>query len=412
MKLKNQGKGLGGLVLLSFFLAPGVQAVEQPAEANWYLNLNRAIMNVDDGYEKNTFFVDNFSKTSRAGITGEKAVDSNLKFGGKLELEFVTASTYSVNQLDRTAYSSSGTSQHDGVKIRHVDTWLKGAFGQLSLGHGSMASWTVVSSDLSDTADTIGYLGPWGMAGGMYFHDKASTATVAGTEPKVSAVFSPYDGLARKDRIRYDSPSFAGFTLSGSIASEDKYKPTGGANISHKYATDIALRYNGTIQDIKLLGALSFYKFSKWQETRTRKVTDASIAVLHEPTGINAAVNFAASKLGTETYPVAAAAGQASRGVSKTQKFHRAQLGWKANLNCYGSTNFVADYTHSKHTIENDSKGKAYGLGVEQQFKKINSEVYVAVRKLKLERPLANLQYNNMLAAMAGIKINFAGKLL
>jgi predicted porin len=255
------------------------------------------------------------------------------------------------------------------------------------------------------------------MAGGVYFHDKASTARVAGVEPTGLTVFSPYDGLARKDRVRYDTPTFAGFMLSGSVASEDNYTPNNGVIKPNKYASDIALRYENRICDVKLLAAISHYRFSKWGEDRNRKVNDASIAALHVPTGLNIALNYATSKFGTDTLaavpvPAPAPVGTLSQGIDKTQKFQRAQLGLISELNCYGPTNFVVDYAQSKHAFENDAKGKGYGIGVVQQLKKINSEAYVAVRQMKFDRPLVDIHYNKMLAAMVGLRINFGGKLL
>lgn len=412
MKLKNQGKRLGGLLFLSFFLAPGVHAKAAKAvEADWYVNINRAMMHVNDGFQKDTYFVDNNSKSSRAGITGEKVLDDHFKVGGKMEMELVTSSSASVNQLNRNATGvvakpagaardiSNTNAVHDGIKIRQIDTWLKGSFGQLSLGHGSMASWTTVASDLSGTADTIGYVGPWLMAGGMNFHNNTSTSKVAATDPTVLTVFSPYDiEFARQSRVRYDTPSFAGFSLSGSVyngASESTATLP-----AVKYGSDTALRYSNKFNGVKLLGAVAFSRLSKGSNIKNQKIWDASFAALHEATGINAAINVANKTLANNTAT-----------LTKKQKFNRVQLGLISDLNCYGPTNFVVDYAQSKNALENDAKGKGYGFGVVQQLKKVNSEVYVSIRRLKFDRPLADLHYNKMLAAMAGIRVSFGGKL-
>lgn len=408
MKLKNQGKGLGGLLLLSFFLAPGVQAKAadaSKAKVSWYANINRALMHVDDGFQKDTYFVDNFSKSSRAGITGETKLDECLTVGGKLEMEFATASTSSVNQLNRNNASTVNQENvHEGIKIRQVDTWVKGDFGQLSLGHGSTASWTTVSSDLSGTADTVGYAGPYGMASGFYFHPKDSLSAVTpAADPRVSGVFNPYDGLARKDRIRYDSPKFYGFSLSGSINSSEKDHVINTATTAgKKYGSDIALRYEDTIQhDIKLLGAISLYKISKGSDEKAAKVWDASFAALHEETGINGAIQYASKTLPNPT------AGT----WDKKPKFARVALGLISDLNHYGPTNFVVDYAYSKNSIINDDKGKGYGFGVVQQLKKVNSEVYFGVRNLKYKVVNDTTPYDKILAVMTGLRINLGGKL-
>jgi len=406
MKLKNQGKGLGGLLFLSFFLAPGVQAkapeAAAKADVSWYANINRALMHVDDGHQKDTYFVDNFSKSSRAGITGETKLDENLSVGGKLELELMSANTYSVNQLNKNASSTTGESAHDGIKIRQVDTWLKSDFGQLSLGHGNTASWTAVASDLSGTADTVGYVGPFCMAGGMYFHKKDNTNPLDTVhDPLVKEAFSPYDGFARQSRVRYDSPTFAGFTLSASMynGGPDRNKLSDDAGTINyvKYGSDAALRYSSNFKDVDVLGAIAFSKMSRGSDDRNQKIWDASLAALHKDTGIN----FARKTLASDS--------ELGNVTTKKPTFSRVQLGLIKDLNHYGSTNFVVDYSHTKHALADDAKGKGYGIGVVQQLKKVNSEVYFAVRKLKYEQ--IDQKYDNMLAAMAGIRVSFGGKL-
>jgi len=406
MKLKNQGKRLGGLLFLSLFLAPGVQAKApstSKADVSWYANINRALMHVDDGHQKDTYFVDNFSKSSRAGIIGETKLDECLTVGGLAELEFATASTSSVNQLNKNNadQTNTGENSHDGIKIRQVDTWVKGDFGKLSLGHGSTASWTTVASDLSGTADTVGYMGPYGMASGFYFHTKDSQDPVVVGNPRVADVFNPNDGLARKDRVRYDTPNFYGFSLSGSINSGEKDEDANRANVNagRKYGSDIALRYADTLQGVQLQGAVALYKLSKGSNDKAVKVWDASLAALHQETGINGALQYA-----TKTMSEVNA-------LTNKPKFTRVALGLISDLNHYGPTNFVVDYAHSKNSIANDDKGKGYGLGVVQQLKKVNSEVYFSVKRLKYKLVDDTIPYDHILAVMTGLRVNLGGKL-
>ena len=402
MKLKNQGKRLGRLLFLSFFLAPGVQAADKAADVSWYASINRALLHADDGHQKDTYFVDNDNFSSRGGITAEKKVDDCLSVGGALELEFKSASSAGVSQLDRNHSASSAS---DGIKIRKVDTWLKGDFGKLSIGHGFMASYIAIGSDLSGTAATVSYAGPWLTGGGMLFHDKANAGAIpAGTtNPKVINVFSVYgDGLARKDRMRYDSPTFGGFSLSGSVNSGEK--DNGGTGTAgRRYGSDVALRYANQFKDIKLKGAVAYNKISKGTDERNAKVVDASLAALHINTGLNLAVNFASKKLAN---PNAVGAN-----LTKKGKFHRVQLGLISDLNRYGSTNFVVDYVKTKHAIANDDKGTGFGAGVVQKLKKVDSELYFSVRRLKYKGQNDTTQYDKMFMAMTGIRISLGGKL-
>lgn len=424
MKLKNQGKGLGGLLLLSACLAPNVvyaKAASKPVEAKWYVNINRAAMHVNDGYQRDTYFVDNAAESSRAGITGEKRLDNCCNFvGGTAELEFASASTTSVNQLNRTNASTStdpiGVSSHEGIRIRAVEGWIRNSsWGKLTLGHGAQSSYTVVGKDLSGTTETIGYYsGPYAMAGGMYFHVKDSTTPVTGLAgtPRVINVFNPYDGLGRKDRVRYDSPKFCGFSVTGSISSGEpdnavvgNQVPTGMATgtVGRRYGSDLALNYDDTLNHaVRLLGGVSMYKVSKGSDEKALKVWDASLAALHLDTGINVAVNLA-----KKTLPNTSTANS----ITKKPQFSRVQLGLITDLNCYGSTNFVADFAKSKNSYTDDDKGTAYGVGVVQNLKRVNSQLYVGVRSMKYKQNVTTTTYDRMLAAMAGLKINFGGKL-
>lgn len=413
MKVKHEKKYLSGF-LISFLLASNVQAKpEKAAGVNWYVNINRALMHASDGFQKDTYFVDNTSQSTRAGLSGEKSMDACTKVGGKLELEFVSASSSAVSQLNKNASSvfasntGAGTIQTDptenlGAKIRQADTWISGEFGKLSLGHGSMAAWTAVASDLSGTAATISTVGNTTNGGGLYFHQQGSAAKVVNTDPQVNTVFSAYDGLgSRQSRVRYDSPVFAGFSLSGFIyggAVDSTIRNT--ANYV-KYVSDLALRYNHSFSGVKVQAAVSGARSSKADKLRNGKVFNGSLAALHESSGLNIALNFGSNKPDTFTTGT----------NEKTKKLSRVQLGLISKLNSYGPTKFVVDYAHAKHAVENDSKGKAYGLGVVQELKKINSEAYVTVRQMKFEKTVNAQKYDKIKLAMAGLRVSFAGKL-
>lgn len=435
MKLKNQGKRLGGLLFLSFFLAPGVhaKAAEKDATAEWYLNINRAMLHADDGYQKDTYFVDNYNKSTRLGITGEKKLDNCFTVGGKLEIQYTNPNSVYVSQVSKNGAASSG--EDTTFNVRQADTWIKGPFGQISLGHGSMGGFTAIGSDLSGTADTIGYAGPWLMGSLIRFHQSGST--VAATGPTIIQAFSPYETMFyRQNRLRYDTPTFAGFTLSGSIysgnipalAMYDGTSLAGTGITAQKYGTDVALRYSNCFEGVKLLGAITFNRLSKGNgavaagDINNTKVWDASFAVLHVPTGINGSVQYAQKTLANPGAPttIATVATQPTYGIptriatypTQKPKFGRVQLGLISDLNCYGPTNFVVDYTQTKNNLENEGKGKGYGAGVVQQLKKVNSEVYVGVRRLKYTAPAATaISYDKILQAFAGIRVSLGGKL-
>jgi hypothetical protein len=94
--------------------------------------------------------------------------------------------------------------------------------------------------DLSGTS-VVTYSSVTDLSGGQFFYD-ANTDTL--TELRVKNIYNNMDGLSRDDRLRYDSPTFAGFTLSGSAVSGDAY--------------DTALKYSRAYGETKVAAAVAW----------------------------------------------------------------------------------------------------------------------------------------------------------
>src|SRR6185312_12366540 len=88
-------------------------------------------------------------------------------------------------------------------------------------------------------------------------------------------VFNDFDGDGRKLRVRYDTPSFAGFTLSGSYGTEVVPEPTG------VDVWDVALRYAGEFAGLRIASAIAY------SDTGSANRYDGSISILSVPTGIS-----------------------------------------------------------------------------------------------------------------------------
>ena len=349
---------------------------------------------------KNTFFVDSAYDNSLAGIKGAIDLDQDLKVGGQLEVwstAGITAGNKAVSQLNR-----SGTG---GIEVGIVDAWIENKdFGKIFLGKGNMASKNTAASTLSDV-DLVSYAGAADMAGGMYFHVKDNAGRVVYTDPKLGDIFEPINGLGVADRVRYDTPKFKGFNLSTSIGNITE-KDENNVVTKMKYCSDLALKYEDTIGDFKLKGSAGIATFSKDSDARNTKMYNGSFALLH----INTGLNIDAS-IGRQTHPNDTVDINGTRENTKNKrKFYYVQLGKQAELVKYGKTNFAIDYWSAKHTLRDNDKAKAYGAGVVQKLKKVNTELYFGIRNYKYERP-GTTKYNKILAALFGIKINLEGKL-
>lgn len=346
------------------------------AGTSWYGQLNRDMVHVNDGFQKDIYFLDNDASGSRAGITGDMELAPGYTVGGKFELSVLSNDGSSASQLNATP--------NDSIGIRHADTWIITDLGTVSLGKGSMATDNTAEVTFAGV-DNVSYSGAPGNLGGMYFHEKGATTQVTTASPRISQYFNNYDGLGRRDRLRYDSPMFGGAKLSMSIA-----------RVNTQYATDIALTYDNDNHDcLRVGGALGYYRLSKNTNFRAEKVVDGSLAVLHKPTGLNAAVSFARRDR-----------------VNANDKRHRygyVQVGKMMELNSLGNTNLAVDYFKSKHSVANDDSARSVGLGVSQHLDNINSEVYAGVRQYKLKSGATN--YDNVYAAILGFKFKMGGPL-
>ena len=171
-----------------------------------------------------------------------------------------------MNQLNR------GEPDWGRFLLRKAEGYLNSQqFGVLWLGQGSMASDGTAEVDLSGT-DVIGYSNVSDLAGGQLFAfaDRNGLSAV-----NVGSVFSNLDGLSRKLRVRYDTPSFAGFTLSSSYGTQVVPEPT------EIDVWDVALRYAGEFGGFKMASAVAY------SDTGSANRYDGSLSVLFVPTGIS-----------------------------------------------------------------------------------------------------------------------------
>jgi len=171
----------------------------QAIQAQTSGHLNRAIMFVDDGEESETFFVDNETSNTRFRFVGEQAITEDVTAGVKFEVEWVSNNSSDVTIDDR----DPGTELNE----RHMDTFIQGGFGRISLGQGDGAANGGIEADLSGTS-IISYSSVSDIGSSITFQDDG----VAG--PSIGATTSNYDFESRFDRVRYDSPQLGVVKLS------------------------------------------------------------------------------------------------------------------------------------------------------------------------------------------------------
>jgi predicted porin len=261
LKKKKYG-GLMALIVsavLGFAISPAT-AVDFSISGQ----INRAALYADDGDTAKWFFVDNDNSSTRFRFTGSNDFEEGWQVGFQWEVEMQSDPSDKVNMGDDG--SDFGDVHFDERKIEFwVEKW-----GRLWLGQGSMASDSTSEVDLSGT-DVAAYSSVSDVGGGFEFKDDGDEigVTVGGSR-------SNFDGLSRKDRVRYDTPKWAGFYGAGSVGNNSIW--------------DAALRYAGDF------GWAKFAAAAGWSDGGTSQSWDgrfSSSASMLFNFGLNLTASYA-----------------------------------------------------------------------------------------------------------------------
>ena len=304
--------------------------------------VNRAVNVVDDGKDTEAYYVDNDNSESRVNFVGTAKIDDDLTLGSRIELTIAPNKASNVDQ--NTAESG------DVFEERWTEVSLDSKrFGKLSLGRGFTASYGIASSDLSGTM-VIATSTIVDLAGGMLFRKKSDDSL---TEQRIDHSFSYFNGLSRKNRLRYDSPKFYGAHLAVSAISDQR--------------SDAGLYWGGQGYGFKSVAAAGVADLN---EDDTGLQYAGSASVLHENTGLNLSLSAGVQERDNQS--------------DATNVFVKA--GWLAKFFSVGSTAFSVDYTREENFPTENDDGYSVGVAAVQLFEKYGTEVYAMYRLYSLDR--------------------------
>ena len=325
--------------------------------------VNRAVNIIDDGKNTAAYFVDNDSSNSRVRFVGTAKATDDLTIGSRIEVAFAPNDSSQVNQNTE----DSGNFFDE----RWVEVSLTSKrFGKVSLGKGDSASNNTAEVDLSKT-DVVQYASIADIAGGMLFRQTSGDNRL--TTVKVSDAFKDLDGLSRKDRLRYDTPTFYGFSLAGSLISDQRW--------------DASLWWGGQGLGFKAAGAAAI---ADPNQDNTNYQYDGSFSLLHEATGLNLTLSaglldYDGRNAGTNLW---------------------GKLGWLTRLFSAGETAFAVDYDRSTNFPTGTDKGYSVGGAVVQQFDDYGTELYVQYRLYSLDRDVEP-SVEDMYVGTIGTRVKF-----
>jgi hypothetical protein len=325
--------------------------------------VNRAVNLIDDGKNTDFYFVDNDVSNTRVRFVGTAKATDDLTLGSRLEVALTSNESSDVSQNSE----DSG----DFLNVRWADVTLASkSYGKIWLGKGDTASNNTAQVDLSKT-DVIAYSSVADIAGGMLFRESSGNHSL--TNVKVSNAFQDQDGLSRQNRLRYDTPTFRGFSLAASAVSDQRY--------------DGALFWGGQGYGFKAAAAAAI---SDPNQDNADLRYDGSFSILHEGTGLN----------------LTASAGLLDRDDEGDPTNLYGKLGWLTQFFSAGQTAFGVDYTRSVNLPTGRDDGYSVGVAAVQQFEKYGTELYLQYRLYSLERDVAP-SVEDMNVGTAGARVKF-----
>ena len=307
--------------------------------------VHRAVNVSEDGKNTKAYFVDSDASNTRVRFVGTAKASDDLTAGTRIEVAIAPNESSEVSQENE----ESG----DFFDQRWAEVSLDSKrFGKLSLGKGDTASNNSAEVDLSKT-DIVQYSSIADVAGGLLFR-QTNGDTLTGVS--VSDAFSNLDGLSRRSRVRYDTPTFYGFHLATSLVSDQRY--------------DASLWWGGQGYGFKAAGAAAF-AYPNQDDTDFQY--DGSFSLLHEDTGLNLTLS----------------AGLRERDNQGDQENFYAKVGWLTTFFSLGETGFGVDYTRSLNLPTGRDEGYSVGAAAVQHFEDYGTEIYLQYRHHSLERDVA-----------------------
>ena len=305
--------------------------------------VNRSVNMVDDGKNTKAYYVDNDASNSRIRFIGTAKATDDLTIGSLIEVAIAPNESGDVSQGNE----ESG----DFFDQRWAEVSLASKrFGKLFFGKGGTASYGSAWVDLSKT-DVVQYASVADIAGGVQFRQKNGDDTLTGVS--VSDAFNSFNGLSRKSRVRYDTPTLYGFRLSGSLISDQRYDATlwwGGQGFGFKAAGSAAVAFPN--------------------ENDTDYLYDGSFSLLHEATGLNLTLS----------------AGLKARDKQGDASNFYTKAGWLTRFFSFGETAFGVDYDRSVNLPTGTDDGYSVGAAAVQQFEDYGTEIYLQYRLYSLDR--------------------------
>lgn len=310
-------------------------------------HINRAITFTDNGSESGFQHVtSNFSRT-RVRWIGTGKINDDLSVKTHIELGNQSSVGTAQDLGDNGDVNGANT-----LDERHIEFQITSkSLGKIYMGQGISGSESTSEVDLSGTGVMSLNAFQELIGGGETFQTGGAGAGL-GT---VGTNFTNLDGLGRRDRIRYDTPKFAGFQVTTSHGNED--------------AWDVALRYGGSFGGVKVKAAIAY---SDTESINGRSIINGSASVLL-PFGLSLTVG--AGDQDNDRFG----------GFTDDTEMRYAKIGYKFKALELGQTRLFVDYHTTQDGAAANRDGTVWAFGVVQIVEPLGAELYLGYANWELE---------------------------
>lgn len=352
-------------------------------------HVNQAILIWDDGDESDVYVVGNSNDDlSMFRFEGEAKINSRWTAGYLVEIEVGHDPSSDVSQ-------ESDDADEQAFGISDVSMYIEGeGFGRITWGFTGQPSDGAPEVDLSG-AGYAGYAAIADVAGGFGFRTTAGMVSPI----TIGDVFDDLNGDSF-NIIRYDTPTFAGFTLSASWGEDDIW--------------DVAVNFEKELGEFEVAAAIAYTENRDNDDDGNPLDHDTiagSFSVLHAPTGLN--------------LTVAAGEREFNDGSAPDASFIYVKAGIFQKWNSLGKTAFYGEYGQFDDFFSTDAPGglcgggcaaitgseaDVWGVGVVQYIDAAAMQLYLAYRhhELDIEADAGTVvSFEDFDTVLAGARIEF-----
>ncbi|MBS0233584.1 MAG: porin [Proteobacteria bacterium] len=300
--------------------------------------VNESVMVWDDGAESNAYVGTNTLEQSRFRFVGEAQIAPGYSAGYTME---IGVQGHPLNKFDQTSPSgnASPNTTDNILTVRKSNWWLKSKdLGKVTVGLEGTALYHVL--DDADGANTRNFSDA--QAAGAYnpnFFLRHNGLPI-GSGLRWSSILQGVDNGTvgqdgRRNIVRYDSPTIAGFVLTASWGEDDDW--------------GMALTYSNKLGDFLVLGKVGYGENSDEHigcSTKTAptdcQLFGAAATVMHAPTGLYVYGGYAQNR----DVRVADLTGAAAVGTNATSSLWFIQGGIEQKWVPLGKTTLFGEYRH------------------------------------------------------------------